>query len=237
MTPGRLQLRNTIVANNTAQASPNCAGTIESLGYNLVFPGNDCGFAQPTDQVNQDPKLGPPQGNGDQTITHALGTGSKALDKGSPAPPGSGGNACEANDERGLPRTLDGDADGKAVCDIGAVEGGRWWPVNSTIDGNAASSQVCDRSRADYNCSLRGAISVANAAGAGIASVITLPATDTDNPYLLVLPGLREDDNDTGDLDVKLDITIVGAGASTTIIDGNGGILADPFSMPSQGRC
>ncbi|MDA2921629.1 hypothetical protein MYX76_19395, partial [Desulfobacterota bacterium AH_259_B03_O07] len=50
--------------------------------------------------------------NGGSTETHALSPNSPAVDAGNPAPPGSGGNACEATDQRGIPRN----------CDIGAFE-------------------------------------------------------------------------------------------------------------------
>ena len=52
------------------------------------------------------------------TQTHALLAGSPAVERGNPATPGSGGNACEATDQRGVSRTqaLAG------PCDIGAYE-------------------------------------------------------------------------------------------------------------------
>jgi hypothetical protein len=216
-------LRNTIVANNMATTSHlNCSGTIQSQGHNLVFNGggDTCGLGGNGDIVNTgDPKLSALQGNGGPTATHTLGFGSAALDKGDSATPGSGGTACEANDQRGLPRTIDGDGDGITRCDIGAVEGGHWYAVDTTTDSNAAGFQVCDTDVSNGNCSLRGAISVANAAGT--SAVITLPPTGAGNPYRLTLPGAGEDLNATGDLDIQADITIVGGGATTTIVDGN----------------
>lgn len=65
------------------------------------------------------------------------------------------------------------------------------------------------------DCSLREAISAANAAG---ADTITLPA----GTYTLTIPGAPEDANATGDLDVTQDLTITGAGPGTTVIDGGG---------------
>jgi CSLREA domain-containing protein len=68
----------------------------------------------------------------------------------------------------------------------------------------------------DSDCSLREAIIAANA-NAG-ADVITLPA----GHYTLTIAGTNEDAGATGDLDIVGDLTINGAGASTTIVDGGG---------------
>ena len=249
-TLGSLVMRNTLVAFNSG-SNPSCAGTVSSQGHNLVDqstagPGT-CGLV---DGVNGDIistadsrglRLTGLQGNGGPTATHALGHASDALDKGDPAPPGSGGTACEATDQRGLPRTIDGDGDGISRCDIGAVEGGVWYAVDTTTDGNdPATLQVCDADLNNGNCSLRGAISRANAAETatpGTAAVITLPATGAGNPYLLAVPGTGEDQNATGDLDIRADITIVGGGANTTIVDGNQiDRLFDVKSSPANAR-
>jgi len=128
---------NTIVAGNTdtAAAAPDCIGPFISLGFNLIGNGAGCGtgFAPfvPSfvdgvngDQVGTgglviDPRLGPLADNGGPTLTHALLPGSPALGTGSPEQPGSGGNACESTDQRGVARPQP--AGGR--CDIGAVEG------------------------------------------------------------------------------------------------------------------
>ncbi len=68
----------------------------------------------------------------------------------------------------------------------------------------------------DSDCSLREAIIAANA-NAG-ADTITLPA----GTYTLTIPGTGEDAGATGDLDIVGDLTINGAGAATTIVDGGG---------------
>ncbi|MDO8617188.1 MAG: choice-of-anchor Q domain-containing protein [Dehalococcoidia bacterium] len=66
------------------------------------------------------------------------------------------------------------------------------------------------------DCSLREAIIAANASPG--ADTITLPA----RVYTLAIPGAGEDAAATGDLDIAGDLTISGAGAATTIIDGAG---------------
>jgi CSLREA domain-containing protein len=63
-------------------------------------------------------------------------------------------------------------------------------------------------------CSLRDAIIAANVSGG--ADIITLPA----GTYTLTIAGQNEDAAATGDLDVTGSVTINGAGAATTIIDG-----------------
>jgi CSLREA domain-containing protein len=81
-----------------------------------------------------------------------------------------------------------------------------------------------DEANSDGDCSLREAIRAANKdlpidrcpAGSG-ADTITLPA----GVYTLTINGAAESYALTGDLDIRSDLTIVGAGASQTIIDGN----------------
>jgi len=111
---GTLRLKNTIVANNTG--SPDCAhptAAITSLGHNFDS-GTSCGFSDPTDKNNADPKLGPLSSNG-AIETYPLLPGSPAIDAGD-------NNGCPATDARGITRPLDGNGDGTPVCDIGAYE-------------------------------------------------------------------------------------------------------------------
>src|SRR5882757_2467694 len=78
---GTLQLGTTIL---NASTISNNSGTITSLGYNLSSD-NGGGFLTATgDQINTTPVLGPLQDNGGPTFTHALLTGSPAIDAGDP---------------------------------------------------------------------------------------------------------------------------------------------------------
>ena len=63
-------------------------------------------------------------------------------------------------------------------------------------------------------CSLRAAVQEANALVG--ADIIVLPA----GTYPLTLSGPGEDAAATGDLDISEDLTIDGAGAAVTIVDG-----------------
>ncbi len=85
--------------------------------------------------------------------------------------------------------------------------------VDTTTDSNATAYQACTGVAND--CSLRGAISKANADAAN-EYIINLPA----GTYQLTIPGRAEDGNATGDLDLinGSTITIKGAGADVTFI-------------------
>lgn len=115
-------MRNSIVSVETGPAAPRVAcgrtGAIVADAYNLEFPTDSCAFSG-TDLRGVDPLLTDLQDNGGPTPTRALISGSPAIDAGSPALPGSGGNACESFDQRGEMRP-----EGPR-CDIGAYEGMR----------------------------------------------------------------------------------------------------------------
>jgi len=115
-----LTLRNSIVAGNSGGSGPDCAGgfqTYASAGHNLLGTLQGCPIvAAATDLVQIDSALDPLQDNGGPTLTHAPLPGSPAIDAGSQDLPGSGGDACEAADQRGVGRPQG------SACDIGAYE-------------------------------------------------------------------------------------------------------------------
>src|SRR4029077_5357133 len=78
-------LKNTVLkAGSSGQNIFNSSGTVVSSGYNLSND-NGGGFLTATgDQINTDPLLGPLQDNGGSIFTHALLTGSPAIDAGDP---------------------------------------------------------------------------------------------------------------------------------------------------------
>ena len=94
---------------------------------------------------------------------------------------------------------------------------------------------------ADGKCSLREAISNVNthsatvagagecAAGNAINDTIVLPA----GTYVLGILGAGEDNNASGDLDIRADVNIEGAGSGQTIVDGNG--TDRVFDVPVNG--
>jgi len=113
-----ITLKNTLIA----QGLPtNCDATISSQGYNLES-ANSCGFSAGGDKANVNPKLGSLPNNGGATWTHALLTGSPAIDGGT-------NSGCPGTDQRGTARPIDGDHNGSAICDIGAYETPSSWSV------------------------------------------------------------------------------------------------------------
>jgi hypothetical protein len=110
-------LTNTIVAGNgPGFIADDCDHAVSVDGGNLIGDAKDCMFESlPSDQLGVDPELGPLADNGGFTRTHL--PGAAAIDRGS--------EACPADDQRGLPRPVDGDGDGTAACDAGAVEAQR----------------------------------------------------------------------------------------------------------------
>jgi hypothetical protein len=113
-----ITLKNTLIA---AGAPNNCDATLSSQGRNLES-ANTCGLNAVGDKINVNPKLGPLQNNGGATWTHMLLAGSPAVDAGT-------NSGCPAIDQRGVSRPIDGNHDGSAVCDIGAVEAPVTWQV------------------------------------------------------------------------------------------------------------
>src|SRR5438094_10032224 len=91
--------------------------------------------------------------------------------------------------------------------------------VTSTIDAVEASPGDGICASAGSQCTLRAAVQEANALPG--ADTIMLPA----GTYVLTVGGASarcEDAAAKGDLDITDDVTIIGAGAPITIIDGNG---------------
>jgi uncharacterized repeat protein (TIGR01451 family) len=86
--------------------------------------------------------------------------------------------------------------------------------VNSTVDAVDADPGGGTALTASGQITLRSAIQEANALAGG--DTIVLPAGN----YTLTIPGTGENGAATGDLDLTGDLTITGAGAGTTIVDG-----------------
>lgn len=113
--PGLTFLSNTIVSGNGPGSTADDCRWARSLdGGNIVGDSKRCDFQSlPSDQLDVDPGLGPLTDNGGFTETHLPGP--NAIDDGVAGP-------CLEIDQRGVERPLDGDGDGEARCDVGAVE-------------------------------------------------------------------------------------------------------------------
>ena len=132
--------------------------------------------------------------------------------------------------------SLVGDQAVFTIADANLVDG--YYTLGYALGTTIYVNTEIDELNADGDCSLREAIQAANTdsavdaceAGSG-ADTILLPA----GTYTLVLPGGAENANATGDLDILEDLTINGAGADTTTIDGGGidRVLDIPLGDPT----
>lgn len=103
-----------IYGNGPGFTADDCDRATSVGGGNIIGDSARCIFdAQASDQLDVDPGLGPLTDNGGFTRTHLPGPA--AIDHGE-------AGACPEVDQRGLPRPVDGEGDGQARCDAGAVE-------------------------------------------------------------------------------------------------------------------
>jgi hypothetical protein len=117
---GVISVAHTIIANNTViNCDLGLSGPTVPVSHHNTDSGSTCNFYDGSVLYNTDPLLEPLAQNGGLTETHALGMGSPAIDAGGIC---MSGGALLLTDQRGWPRTVDGDVDGTAVCDIGAFE-------------------------------------------------------------------------------------------------------------------
>ena len=98
-------LINTILWGNTTDQIFVSESTSPVVSYSVIQGGYSGG----TNIIAEDPHLGPLADNGGFTMTHALGTGSSAIDAGDL-------DFCPATDQRGVARPIG------SGCDIGAYE-------------------------------------------------------------------------------------------------------------------
>jgi hypothetical protein len=108
-------LSNTILSGNgPGLMSDDCMCVTSLDGGNIIGNSERCqASTRPTDLLDVAPNLGPLADNGGFTRTHLPGKG--AIDRGVRS-------VCPSDDQRGMARPLDGDGDGSADCDVGAVE-------------------------------------------------------------------------------------------------------------------
>ena len=103
---------NSIVWGNTPSQITNGVNSTPVVTYSDIqggYPG--------IGNIDLDPNLAVLADNGGHTSTHALLSGSKAIDAGNQG-------KCPTTDQRGYFRRMDGNGDGIAVCDMGSYEYG-----------------------------------------------------------------------------------------------------------------
>ena len=122
-------LQHTIIAgnadNSTTTKHPDCSGAnFESLGYNLIQSTTGCTINGNTtgNLTGVDPLLGGLANNGGVTQTHALLSGSPAVDAGDPAGCKDHDGEALVLDQRGYVRPVNGNAAADVDCDMGAYE-------------------------------------------------------------------------------------------------------------------
>jgi len=119
-------IKNAVIAGNGSESAPDCRGQIISAGYNLIGFVEGCDITPATgDQIGAigsplNAMLGNLADNGGSTLTHALLTGSPAIDAGDLA-------TCASTDQRGVARPQG------AVCDIGAYEGSTVQTISTVV--------------------------------------------------------------------------------------------------------
>jgi hypothetical protein len=109
------RLTNTILAGNgPGRLGDDCNAITSELGGNIIGGGR-CRLlnAGADDQQGVDPGLGPLLQLGGFTRAHAVGA--LAVDRATVA-------GCVSEDQRRVARPIDGDGDGSARCDVGAIE-------------------------------------------------------------------------------------------------------------------
>jgi CSLREA domain-containing protein len=105
-----LNVKNTIVAGNTAGGTPaDCGAVVAATSADNISGDASCQFTDPGSHQNTNPLLGALANNGGPTDTMALQPGSPAIDAGTSA-------GCPATDQRGVARPQG------SACDVGAFE-------------------------------------------------------------------------------------------------------------------
>jgi hypothetical protein len=211
---GTISIANSIVSFNGTSHLPqvhNCEGLpLISLGHNLDDDGT-CGFTAAGDLSNIPSRLGPLSDNGGPTPTHLPLIGSQVIDAGA---------GCLATDQRGVARPRDGNGNGTALCDIGAVEG----PARGVLQFSGATYNLAEAgATASITVTrINGAEGPASATVSMTNGTATAPAdydatslpvafADGDSTAKMVQVSIVDDPNDEPDETVNLALGPVNA--------------------------
>ncbi|MFO1462853.1 MAG: choice-of-anchor Q domain-containing protein [bacterium] len=181
-------VQNSILAGNTAFIEgADCtddnglSGTVVSQGFNLLGIDDQCSgeFDGTGDKIGTlasplNPRLSALADNGGPTPSHALQAGSPAIDGGNPSGCRDENGLLLGLDQRGFSRNGDGDANGSAVCDIGAFE-------NACGDGRVTLGEDCDDGDANSDTQPNACRSSCQAAACGDGVVDAGEACDDGN--------------------------------------------------------
>jgi hypothetical protein len=119
-----VSVRNSLFARNGGAANaPQCSGSVQSGGHNVVAGPPGCTWSVAVgDQWDAATDPGPLVDAGGPTPTHVPASGDAAIDAGDPTGCMGPLETPLLLDQRGEPRPRDGNGDGNARCDAGAVE-------------------------------------------------------------------------------------------------------------------
>jgi len=141
VTGSSLTIANTIISDNDDNTSsgafkPDCAGTISSLGYNLISNTSGCTVTGATSSniLGQSATLNSLANNGGATQTHALLAGSPAINAGNPTGCLDNASLVLTLDQRGYVRN--------GACDIGAYEFDSAGPATPTTTPSATRTNT-----------------------------------------------------------------------------------------------
>jgi CSLREA domain-containing protein len=203
---GTFTLKNNIIVGNTGASGSDCVGTFTSSGGNVFGSSGGCtaGGSDTTAASASSVLNTTLANNGGLTKTHRLITGSPALDFGS---------GCEATDQRGVTRPIDGNGDSSAICDAGSYE---FDPVNPTVssivrDDASPTQATTVHFTVTFNESVTGVdtgdFTVTTASGTATGTVASV-STDSGISRTITVSSI------TGQGDLRLDVvdndTIIG---------------------------
>lgn len=134
---GEIDIVNTIVSDNTRGGDCWFEGEYiyNSHGHNLDSDGS-CYLTSVGDIANADPLLDVLHTYNGSVFYQPLLPGSPAIDAGDDL-------SCLQEDQRGAPRPFDGNGDGSAQCDIGAIEQDDTFPI-ANFSASPTSSQTLE---------------------------------------------------------------------------------------------
>ncbi len=145
---GMVKFKSTIISGNTAAGTgPDCSGSLTSYGCNLIQDTTDCTIGgDPTSNITGvDPLLGVLQDNGGPTETHALQSGSPAIDAVIDCDCTTVDGEAVTEDQRGESRPMDGDGNDTFYCDIGAYEAPGPTPLSPYEQGYQEGLEACEK--------------------------------------------------------------------------------------------
>ena len=209
--PATANFKNTIISGNHdlsgsgAEDCHNSGGTLASQDYNLTGTSTGCSLGGANDQAAADAILLPLADNGGDTKTHALGTGSPAINQ---IPNGINGcGSTYTTDQRGEARPYYTGGS----CDIGSFE--KSFPEMDVI-GNAQSIPDGDSSPSLTDHTDFGSTKIS---GSVIIRTFTIENTGGANLYLTNTPHLAISGPHAVDFSViSQPSSIIGYGGGTT---------------------